>query len=402
MSEVAVIRLPAEAEQAVFWHIENMQTHEIIASGQGNGLHSLPEVAEQIGNRAVFILGAVSAMSFHALELPAKSRRQAAQVIPFALEDEVSQDVSELHFSWPAASSPQAELPVAVIAKAQIKIWLDALKRAKLSYQGIYPDALALPLQEGTWSVAQFNNDWVVRKSLYEGLCVEPEWFAVSQSDPEELPSSIRAFGEVHWPTPPAPITDAEVELALSAMLNTLYNNPAQNINLLQGEFRQKEKKQTSLGVFKFPAFAASVCLVTYLVMQGASIWSMHREANAYQEITLSHYQRINASASQLPNNVRRLVDNELTRLSGGAAGGFLDLMNALTPAFSSVELSLNVLQFDQANQELRLQANGQDFQAFERFQAAVRNQQLEIEQGQLVNRGGQISGSMTIRGGAF
>lgn len=401
MSELAIVRLPAKAEQEVYWHIEDVTSHEVIASGVVNGLVNLHELKTQIGDRRIVALAAASAMSVHALNLPAKSRKQARQVVPFALEDEVAQDIDDLHFAWPHSSSPQIALPVVAIAKAQMELWLRALMSAGMNASAIYPDVFALPWEAGTWSAAQFGSEYVVRTDSFQGMTIEPEWFAVGALESDELPGIIHSFGEVNWESPPIPVQETSYDLALAAMLSEIELHGQSMINLLQGDYRQTEKKSFDHSFIKFPAIAASVCLGCYLILQGATIWSLNSETNAYNDSALATFQDISPNISQLPPNARAQVDRQLAALTGGGESGFLTLMNSVAPAFSQVNMTLNVLQFEQSNQELRIQAVAEDFQSFERFQAALRAQQLEVEQGQLVNRGGQVSGALTIRRGS-
>ncbi|CUS47252.1 MAG: type 2a secretion system assembly platform protein GspL [Idiomarinaceae bacterium HL-53] len=398
MSEIAVVRLPALYEQPLHWLIYDQQTQELIASGVEEHCGFLATVAEQIGNRPLVAFVDASAMSFHRSEIPAKSRRQARQVVPFALEDDVAQDIDELHFAWPVQVPLQEALPVVVVARQQMDDWLQWLASAGLRVNALYIDVLALPLSLPYWSVAEFEQGLLIRRERYDGVVAQQEWLALTDIALDEPPSAIRCFGAVAWESPPAPLQPEAEALALVAMAKEVLEAPTGHINLCQGVYAQKEKRSANWGVFKFPAIAASVCLGTYLLLQLTMVWQMNREAQSYQQASLAAYQTIFPGAQVLPANARQQIEAQLAMLTGQSGASLLALMEALSPAFEQVTLTLNVLQYDQSSGELRIQANGSNFQAFEQFQDAVRGAQLEVEQGQLVNRGGQIAGTLTIR----
>ena len=397
MNEQLIIRLPAESHRKVAWLIVNDEKH-VIASGELAQASELESLAERAKNRIVLVFVASSAVVFHSLELPGKSRRQAAQVVPFALEDEVAQDIDSLHFAWNELSPATAPLPVCVVAKAQLAFWLDALKTAGLPVTALYPDVFMLPYKANTWCVAQFEDEIVVRQSLSSGVVIEPEWLGYAAFEENELPTQLLAYGEVEWPHPPAPVQASDYDLALLAATEC---NTRQGINLLQGEFAQKQQNKTDRSVLKWPAVAAAVLVVMAMAGQFVTQLQLNREAAALQAAVEANYLTVFPTETRMPPNARQRLDAELAAVTGGGDGQLLALLNDLAPAFQEASLQLIVLQYDQSRGELRMQANGDNFQMFERFQRSARASQLEVEQGQLISRGGRIAGTLTVRRGS-
>src|SRR5690554_376810 len=101
MNEQIIIRLPASDNAPVFWLIWNASEKTTVASGQLAGLNDLPSLTEKAQGRDLCVFVSSLAVAWHNIEIPQKSRRQLQQVIPFALEDELAEDIDNLHFAWP-------------------------------------------------------------------------------------------------------------------------------------------------------------------------------------------------------------------------------------------------------------------------------------------------------------
>jgi general secretion pathway protein L len=87
---------------------------------------------------------------------------------------------------------------------------------------------------------------------------------------------------------------------------------------------------------------------------------------------------------------------SEANENSGSA--GFLVMLDELGPTFNAnKEINISSLKYDAKNQEIRLLAVSDNFQAFEKFSSAI-PPQYSIEQGALNSSKNQVSGLLTIR----
>lgn len=81
----------------------------------------------------------------HRVPLPSRKRSTWARAVPYALEDQVVEDIETLHFAL--GSAPEDDhLPVAVINRDTLRGWLDACTAAGLVPAAIIPEPLLLPL----------------------------------------------------------------------------------------------------------------------------------------------------------------------------------------------------------------------------------------------------------------
>src|SRR5690554_1096507 len=163
MSEILIIRLPIDADSPVSWLIADASGTEVIASGVLANSKSLLDLSEKANNRQVYIAVAGDGVSMHQAGVPAKSRRHLQQIIPYTLEDDVSQDIDKLHFAWPSPTPANEPIPVAAVARAQMDFWLDSLAAANIPVTQLVPDFLLLPYEQDRWSFAHFDGTWIVR-----------------------------------------------------------------------------------------------------------------------------------------------------------------------------------------------------------------------------------------------
>jgi len=185
---------------------------------------------------------AVPGADVRLLRMPvsAAEKKHIGKSLPFMLEEQVVEDIEQLHF----ASVPldKLELGVAVCARDKMLAWQALLE----DFPGIrlwLPEPLLLPWREAEWCVVLEGGDAIVRFDQFGGFTVERELLpimlaglAAEQAEPEAiilygrdqaadtalLPEALR--GRIQW----------RRGSLRSAML---LSEPLPSINLLQGEF---------------------------------------------------------------------------------------------------------------------------------------------------------------------
>jgi len=396
MNEQIIIRLPASDNAPVFWLIWNASEKTTVASGQLAGLNDLPSLTEKAQGRDLRVFVSSLAVAWHNIEIPHKSRRQLQQVIPFALEDELAEDIDNLHFAWPEQLPKSDQIPVLVVAKRAIDRWLEALAAAKLRPSALYPDFFMLPVVDQQWSVADFTEAWVIRQGPWQALSLDPYLATYVQPEGDEVLAKIVSYGEIDWPQPPAIIEAGEQTLALELGAQLAKHEA---VNLLQGDYRVQQKTAFNIGPWKFPAVAAAALVALLFVDKMVTVVELEREAQQVRQQYEQLYLETFPEESRVVD-VRSQLQQHVARTGGASGGGVVALLNELAPAFRAAPIELTSLNYDQQRDELRIQANGQNLQSFERFVQAAREQSLQAEQGQLANRAGQINGTIIVRGG--
>lgn len=123
------------------WTTADPGTGAVIASGVAE---SLAEISIDQKIDQLILIANGSSVASHKVIVPGKSRKKAASAIPYILEEELTNDLEDLHFalqSW----NPSAESDVLVVEDALVQQWQDQFSQAGLQADEIVPDYLLLP-----------------------------------------------------------------------------------------------------------------------------------------------------------------------------------------------------------------------------------------------------------------
>jgi len=132
MSEYIVIRLAAE-DRAVEWVLvdSNATRRSAVSSGD------LEQAAAAAGDHAVIALVPAEDVLLTSVHIPARSAVKIRTALPFALEENLAEDVENLHFAI-GDRQENNRVPVAVVSNEKMSGWLDRLNEA-----GIVPEIVA-------------------------------------------------------------------------------------------------------------------------------------------------------------------------------------------------------------------------------------------------------------------
>ncbi len=181
MSEFLTVRLSSQQDATIPWLVWSPQQQAVIASGEVAGLDQLEELTPYAAQRSTLLLLAASDVVLTQVDIPSGASRQLDSMLPYLVEDEIAQDVDELHFSVLNKSGGVAS--VAGVDRQWLQSCLDTLKALQFDVKRVLPDVLALPQAEGMAAV-QLGDEWLVRKGEFSGLSVEAQWLSLfSQSD---------------------------------------------------------------------------------------------------------------------------------------------------------------------------------------------------------------------------
>jgi len=378
VSESLVIRLGTHAQQPVHWLVWSAQEQEIIASGILASADALGELQARAGGRPVVTLVPGSDLIFRRVSLPGKYSRQSAAALPYLLEEQIASDVDELHLVVLAHQGRDVDLMA--VDKEKMQTWLGWLQQAGLKTLQLLPDVLALPLAAEGWSALQLGEEWLVRQGPHQGIVAEESLLAMllaAQSEPVILNSHtpIPAMAAGNW-------RGADPELPMLLLAKGALTSQA---NLLQGPYRpQTEYARYWLQWRKVAVLAGILLLVTLVQRLKAEIRQV--------------YTRIFPGETRIVN-VRSQMTQHLKNLGQAPQDGVLLLLTELAPVFAEVPgLKPEVMRFDAARGELRLQVTAPGFTEIERFRELA-GKRFEVQQGEVRSTEGKVEGALVLKG---
>jgi len=212
------------------------------------------------------------------VQLPTRNRRQLAQAVPYALEDEVAEDVEALHF---AVGSPDADgrYPVLVIAREVLDRWLQVMRQAGIQPHVVAPDYLSLPRRDGAWSVLLEGDRALVRTGAAQGLACDREHLVLFLDEGSE-DRRVRLWGCGDEDASALGLS-AEIEQQACPehpLLLLADQAPHQPVNLLQGPYSQRQAYDRAMRPWYVPAALAGLWLVVHLSALASDVYQLRQE----------------------------------------------------------------------------------------------------------------------------
>ena len=400
MSESLIVRLSNNRHVSKQWLVWSDSLQQVIASGELSAEQSLSELEQYAEQRRTYVLLNSADVLLKQVTIPAGGARQFDSMLPYLLEDDVAQDVDELHFSVLAKQGDQAF--VAGVDKAWLTHQLEQLAQVGCQVVKVMPDAFALPQSEGI-SAVEIDGYWLLKKSNHQALAIESEWLPmVAKSNwvkQEETWLPLEAYSalpelelaaEQHW-------QQVQPQLVMQLLAVGALSS---NITLLTGEFKPKSSLLKHLKVWRQAAIAASILLVVLLAQYFVQAQQAEQQANAYRAESERIFRSVMAK-SKIPTTsyLKREMDNELKRLSSGnSENSMLTWLVKLPLAVKNIaNFEVTELTFDEQRGELKFEARSKNFQAFEQARTQL-EQQFVVEQGQLTKSNNYVVGSFVLK----
>ena len=395
--EQLLVRLGANHTDPISWLVYSRTEDEIIASGELPNAEALSSLTERAGQRSVIALAPSSEILLKWVELPPKAGRKIISAIPFMLEDELATDISQQFFAiGPKGGDEQA---VAVVSHEKMELWQSWLSEAGLFCDTIIPDVLAVPVTENGWSVLTLGEQLLVRQDTFKGVQGEATWLLptlVHFTAQQESPITITNYAGIDLSSLPN-IEEAQAPLELP--MQVLAKEAMQSsFNLCQGDYKVKRKRSGVLNQWRVAAVLAVLALCTSLIDKGFSLYQLKAQNQALSS-------EINTAVKAgFPNigtyrNVRLKLQSELAKLEqGGGSASMLIMLDQLAPAFSATDVKPQTLRFDATRTEIRIQAQGKNFEALEQFKRTAENAGFVVEQGAINNRDNGVVGTVSVR----
>ncbi|MGH8595894.1 MAG: type II secretion system protein GspL [Gammaproteobacteria bacterium] len=230
-------------------------------------------LARTVADAPVVVLMQGDAVRCLQAAIPARSARQAAQAAPFAIEDELAEDIEGLHIVC-GPDLGRGVRSVAIVRRTALDELIKPLLTAGVRIGAVIPEYFALPFQVDHWSLWSRNNVIVARTGQSQGFAIEAETFpAVAQRLAADAPpAGIRCFGAIPLAPHFADMTQHEKPSGghpLAFLGNNL--DPQSVLDLLPPDYRVRDRAAA-----RRLWAAAAVLLVTGLLHFGWLWWTNH------------------------------------------------------------------------------------------------------------------------------
>ena len=341
MARHVIIHLPVVGADQAFWAVAD--EHGALVSDVFDG--TLADAAEAVeGRRASLVLPGNDVLLAEA-SVPGGSQARASQAVPFALEDQVADDVDSLHFALGSKSRDDI-FPVAVIGRAAMDRVAEQCLEAGLRPSEIVPETLALPKADSDpehagWTALIDEGQTVVRLNGHHGFATDAAMAHIMldgarQALDEDVSASLRVYSTHDGVSLTAPegveVETLTVQNRLALYAEGLASSPF--INLLQGSYSPKTQFDKAWKPWRW---TGALLLALVVILFGSKMLDASRLSNRVAALN-DGIETVFREA--MPNTRLQRPEAQmqarLAELGGGNADGFTSRMAQLAASLTT------------------------------------------------------------------
>ena len=336
MPQTLLLRLPSPGQEETEWLTIDDAGDSQTTRQRG----SLTLAAAVSRNGKVVALAPATQILLAEPELPPGSGVKLARAVPFALEEQLTEDVDQLNFAI-GRRRPRGGTPVAVVSRSVMQGWLADLSAAGLEPLALYPDISLMPenpaqtvlwLEKGRLAVRRpgalpfaVELSPVGEALVVAGVIADP---LDTASEPKVPESAILYATREDWASVQVEFEglaqkfdSLKVQLLADGPLPWLARSlPAPDaVNLLQGDFARATDYGARWRQWRTAALLAAGLLVAHVGAQALQIRQAKHETTALDgEIATVFSSAMPAEVMQDP---RRQMQSRLDRIRKSGAG---------------------------------------------------------------------------------
>jgi general secretion pathway protein L len=337
-------------------------------------------------------------------ELPPGSGVKLARAVPFALEEQLTEDIDQLVFAL-GKRRPGGGTPVAVVSRTVLETWIADLRDAGIEPTAIYADMSLLPQNPGQTVLWYESGRLSVRRPgmlpfaveltpvtealVVAGVIADPLIReALPTDEPKPLESAILYVTRDDWAVVQAEI-EGLVEQFASLKIQLLPDGPlpwlardlaaTDAVNLLQGEFAKTTHYGASLTRWRTAAALAAGLLVIHVAAQAYQLHQAKRDTAALDTEIAQVFS--GAMPNEPMQNPRHQMEARLERIrhSGPGPQHFLRTLQTLSGAISEApNTTIDSMSYHEDSLDMKVTAPS--LAALSQLSQSVGNQGLTAE----------------------
>ncbi|TDG15040.1 type II secretion system protein GspL [Seongchinamella unica] len=336
------------------------------------------------------------------LQIAAEERRHLASSLPFMLEEELSEDVSELHFA--SVARDKLDYAVAVCSRQNMAEYQRLLDKFPGVNQWL-PEPLLLPWKPGEWSLVLEGDRAIVRLGECEGFSVEREMLSLmldAARASAEQPTAIVVYGQDQ--TADSALLPEELQPLLQWRQGDLYTAmlvaelPARPLNLRQGAWAvrlplERWWQQWRIAVVLFAAAIAVQMLATW-----SDYRQLEQENLALRGAVQESYRKAFPRGAVV--DAEKQLQRQLDTMTGSSqSSGFVGLVARVGEVVAAGEGSIVSINYNNKAAEIRLNLLAADYEAVERIRSGFAKDGLQATLENSSAQGDQVRARMRVGG---
>ena len=328
------------------------------------------------------------------LNVSPEERKHLAKSLPFMMEEQVAEDVEELHFVS-SALDEECYL-VAFTRRDSMTAWIEQLA-SNDGLKVFAPEALCLPLEGDECCAVVDGDEVVLRWGDAHGARVDLSLFPMILDSLAETPSSLVIYGTDREKLV-GRLTDKQAALVdwrqggWGAVL--LLTKSVPQANLRQGSFAPPLPLAKWWGVWKTVAIAASVALSLQFVSDISQFQKLKAQNLELRSAIQDSYRKANPRGAVV--DVEKQLDRQIAEFTGeeGVAAFTPRLVDVVTATMAE---NGRVTSINYTAGQLRLNLTAQDFASVEQIRQALERAGLKATLETSSARGDEVRARLRV-----
>ncbi len=370
---------------------------------------SLDEISGQLVGLKIIVLVPGSEITLSSAQVPTQNKKRLMTALPFALEDQLVNDVEDLHFAL-GGRNDEGETNCAVVDSNKMDSWVAQLKQFGIQANMIVPDILAVPYVSGSWSLLVEDNIVLLRTGTQSGFSIEIENAGAllamflkenSENPPEQLYVYKYNDGASELPDLSSLQLKIQEDICVFNMLPLVQGLDLDCvINLLQGDYSRREQ----IGKIWRPWLPAAAMLgglvFLQLVMTTTTYFQLKSQSVELQVQIKKTYRSAFPDAKNIVDP-RLQMERKLKSLRGGAGEGgssALGLLSSAATVLKSTE-GLKIKSLRYKDGKLNVDLIIKDLQTLDKVKLQLtQNSELTVDIVSANSRNNQVESRLKIQ----
>lgn len=364
MARTILLRIDPTATEASWQRLENGQLAGSLHRG------SLADAYRYSRGTPVVVLVPSEEVFITTAILPGKNRKKLLKAAPYVVEDQIVDEIDQLHFAL-SLQPVHGRYLVAAIEEKLIQYWDSALRVARIRTDTMVPDILALPDKQDSWTVLL---------ELKRALVRSPH--GMFASDIENLPlmlTNLAAAADTDKPdqvmvydcsqaghAQTLQTRTPEIEYNVVDCADGVFGVFARSfdlhhtVNLLQGEYNRQEGMIKHVKPWIPAAALFGLWLSWQLVVSLVDLIDMNATSNQLsQQMREVHKMAFTGAKPPAPGYERTDMQARLNKLQekqGQASGSLQEMLVKTAPVLKNVNgVQVNALRYNNGRLDVEL-----------------------------------------------
>lgn len=372
---------------------------------------SLSNASELASNHKSVVLLNNTLVHINHVELPTQNRQKLLRAIPYALEEQIADDIENFHFVAGKANADN-RTPVAGIHKEILKQILDTFAENKIQPEAIIPDALCLTANAQQWSVLLHEDAADIQFNAFNGSEYDRSMLpliikSALQNDTQNIPDKIILFCLENDTTDDiAAVLPESIELVRVhynqyplVVYCGQYKN-AMPLNLLQGEFKPNKQSGALWQHWRLAAGLAFLWLVLDVSSTAVQYQRLKSENDAAQAEIIKIYKTTFPESKKIVNP-RVQMEQKLSALKSGNSGQAGNMIELLSDSATTLaqDKSINLQSIDYRNSRMDLNLTSSNLSAIQKLNTSLNSSgKLKSEITSSTSDKNQVKGSLRLQ----